>query len=169
MSYISENGQVLMIKKFEREEDPNSGFYTLPGGKLEGFEKGRNIAGRLESAVRETMDETGIKLVNPFLKGIVLFDNSERVFENWKNPQDFLVYIFSAESYTGKMKVFTREGLPEWANDYDIPNLPKNSGDRRMYEWLKDGRNFMSVIKHKEKEIDEEGTFVDFFNSQPYW
>jgi len=32
-----------------------------------------------------------------------------------------------------------------------------------MYKWLKDGRNFFGVIKHKGNEIDEEGTWIDFY------
>jgi len=32
-----------------------------------------------------------------------------------------------------------------------------------MYEWLKDGRYFVWVIKHKGTELDYEATFVDFF------
>ncbi len=31
-----------------------------------------------------------------------------------------------------------------------------------MYGWLKDGRNFVGIIKHKGNEIDEDGTWVDY-------
>ena len=35
LTYLSVNGKVLMMKKGVRENDPNSGKYTLPGGNLE--------------------------------------------------------------------------------------------------------------------------------------
>ena len=89
MSYLFVDKQILMIKRLKEKNDPNSGFYTLPGGKLKDFEKGLNPNGRLESAIRETEEETGLKLIEPKLKGVILFDNSERIFDNWKNSQDF--------------------------------------------------------------------------------
>ncbi len=71
-----------MIRKNEREGDPNSGLYTLPGGKLKDSEKGLNPNGRLESVVREVLEETGLEILNPQFKGVILFDNSVREFDN---------------------------------------------------------------------------------------
>jgi 8-oxo-dGTP pyrophosphatase MutT (NUDIX family) len=163
--YVLCNGQVLMINKFsKRENDPNSGLYAIPGGKLEYFEKGTNPKGRLECAVRETFDETGLLPINLKLRGVILFDNSERIFDDWKNPEGFLVHIFYSEEYSGKLKEKSDEGIPCWINECDIKGLSKSDGDKKMYEWIKDGRFFVGVIKHKGKSLDESGTFVDFFN-----
>lgn len=164
MSYICINGETLMVKKGIRENDPNSEFCTLPGGNLESFEKGlQNSQGRLESAIRETADETGLKLIESKFVGTILFDNSERIFDNWENPQDFLVYMFVANDYSGKLKN-SREGKALWVLEKDFMNISKNVGDNKMYEWLKDSRYFMGVIKIKGKNIlDEENTFVDYF------
>jgi len=41
MILVADRG-ILIVEKVERENDPNSGYYTLPGGKLESFEKGLN-------------------------------------------------------------------------------------------------------------------------------
>ena len=97
------NGEkVLMIKKPEREGDPNSGFYTLPRGKLEEFEKGGNPYGRLECAIRELMDETGLIVSNSNLlwRGVILFDNCEELFLNGKN-QIIILLIFLVLQNTG--------------------------------------------------------------------
>ena len=59
MSYLHVNGHVLVVKKSKKKGDPNSGLYTLPGGKLEDDERGMNLQGRLEAAIRETRQETG--------------------------------------------------------------------------------------------------------------
>lgn len=163
MSYLYVGGLVLMIKKFERENDPNSGLYTLPGGKVEDWQKGTNPQGRLESVIEETKTETGLILINPIFKGLIIFDNSERIFDNWSDPEDYPVYLFSAHEYTGKLKKRSDEGIPIWVSESDIPNVPKSQGDAKIYEWLKDPRYFVGVIKHKGKEVDEENTFVDYF------
>ncbi len=162
LSHLMVDDQVLFLEKPKREDDPNSGFFVLPGGKLEENEKGDNLSGRLECVIRETFDETGLILINPVLVGIILFDNRERIFDNWPNPQDFIVYVYSAEKYSGELKS-SSEGRAFWVKKNKISQLPKNAGDAKIYEWLEDGRNFSGVIKHKGKEIDQSGTWVDYF------
>ena len=163
MSYVSNEGKILMIQKIERENDPNSGFYTLPGGKLKDSERGLNPVGRLESAIRETKEETGLTIINPKLRGIILFDNSERIFDNWSNPEDYLVYIITANNYTGKLKKESDEGIPVWVKENEIINVSKNRGDGKMYEWINNERCFTGTIKYKGRVLDESGTFVDYF------
>jgi len=160
---ISKKKNVLMIEKRIRADDPNSGYFTLPGGKLESFEKGlENPKGRLKSVIRETKDETGIEPINPLLRGVILFDNKGRTFPNWPNPDNFFVYIYSSIKYVGNPQE-SDEGIPRTAPLKKVNKVPSNPGDKKMYEWLADGRLFMGVIKHKGNEIDEEGTMVDFF------
>jgi len=163
MTYLCVNERVLMVRKGERKNDPNSGFYTLPGGKLQNFEKGRFCWGRLQSAIRETEEETGLTPLGIKPRGAILFDNSERTFDNWPNPQDFLVYLFSATSYSGQLGQESDEGTPVWVNQSNLNSITKNPGDDCMYSWLKDPRSFMGVIKVKGKTLDLGGTFVDFF------
>lgn len=161
--FAHKESSVLMVKKGKRLDDPNSGFYTLPGGKLKNMEMGLSDKGRLECAVRETKEETGIIPLYPTLRGVILFDNSERVFSDWRKPEDFLVYMFEASHYSGELKE-TDEGTPLWIPENEIPMLPKNPGDDRMYSWLRNGNKFMGLIKIKDKdEIIEQKTFVDYF------
>jgi ADP-ribose pyrophosphatase YjhB (NUDIX family) len=166
MTYLNCDKGILMLRKIERKEDPNSGYCTLPGGKIENCEKGKNIEGRIKSSIRETGDETGIFPINPILRGVILFDNKDRTFDNWPNPDNFLVQIYSATKYYGELRA-SDEGIPFWVSSWEeINSLPKNAGDKKMYEWLKDGRNFSGVIKHKGNEIDEDGTWGDYFLSK---
>jgi len=163
MSYVVNRfGKILMIRKNMRENDPNSKFYTLPGGKLEPGEKGlKNPEGRLESGIRETEDETGITILKPIIRGTILFNNSERIFDNWPNPEDYYVSILFAKKFEGKFKS-SEEGNPVWIPKNNVIYLPKNPGDALMYEWLRKGKKFVGVIKHKGNEIDKEGTWVDW-------
>ena len=164
MAYIvSKNNNVLMLKKGVRKDDPNSGYFTLPGGKLKGFEKGLSYPrGRLESVMREIEEETNIRPLNPVLRGVILFDNRDRSFDNWPKPTHFYVYIYSAIKFRGRARK-SDEGIPYTIPLEKVKEVPSNPGDKKMYEWLADGRNFVGVIKHKGNEIDEEGTMVDFF------
>jgi 8-oxo-dGTP diphosphatase len=162
LNYLKTDKGILMLNKYERENDPNSGYYAIPGGKLESYEKGlNNIEGRLKSGIRETQDETGLTLLNPLLKGVILFDNKDRIFDNWPNADNFYVYIYSAIEYSGELKA-SDEGIPCWIPEKDISLFPQNPGDKLMYKWIQDGRNFIGVIKHKGKEIDEEGSWVEW-------
>jgi ADP-ribose pyrophosphatase YjhB (NUDIX family) len=152
-----------MIKKGIREDDPNSCYFTLPGGKLESEEKGlKSVEGRIISAKRETKSETGIDLKHLILIGTILFNNQDRTFKNWKNPEDFLVYIFKANSGSGRLKE-NDGGIPYWKSISELKNLPQNPGDKLMYSWIKTGKKFFGVIKHNGNEIDYDGTWVDFF------
>jgi len=162
MLYLVSSKKVLMLKKGVREGDPNSGYFTLPGGKLKDCEKGLNtLRGRANSVIRETKEETGIEPVKPVLRGVILFDNEGRIFDNWKNPDNFLVYIYSTKKYRGKSRK-SEEGIPYGVSIHKVYGVPSNPGDKKMYGWLTDGRNFVGVIKHKGKALDEQGTFVDY-------
>ncbi len=166
-TYLSEGSNALMMKKGIRKNNPNSGNYAPSGGNLEDHERGLNPAGRLEAAIRETREETGLTVLDPVWRGIILFHNFEREFPNWPNPEDFLVYVFSATKYSGKLGKGKKKEIPLWIPEKEIPYLPQNPGDRKIYEWLKDGRFFAGIIKHKGKEIDDFGTHVDFLTYPP--
>ena len=159
-SYVKGPDGILMIKKEIRKDDPNSGFYALPGGKLKSTERSNH--GRLKSVLRETEEETGIVMLEPIFRGAILFDNKDRIFDNWPNAQDFLVYYFSSEKYVGNLKERTDEGIPGWILNKSLHKLPMNPGDKKIYEWLDKYSSFFGVIKHKGRELDEKNTFVDW-------
>lgn len=168
LSYLSCDRGILILEKSERKDDPNSRYCTLPGGKLEQNEKGlKSLQGRLESAIRETEDETGIKLIKPIFRGTILFDNKDRDFPDWKNPDNFYVYFYLATDGKGELKK-SDEGKPFWAKSWEeIETLPKNPGDKLIYEWIRSreflqGKCFSGVIKHKGDEVDEEGSWVEW-------
>ena len=49
--------EILLIKRTDREDDPWSGQIALPGGRIEGQD-----ASLLDTAIRETMEETTVDL-----------------------------------------------------------------------------------------------------------
>ena len=79
-----------------------------------------------------------------------------------EKQEDYLVYIFEAKKYKGIIKSSSDEGIPLWIDETEISNLPQNHGDKKMYEWLKDSRNFKGIIKHRGNILDESGTSVRY-------
>jgi len=74
----------------------------------------------------------------------------------------FYVYIYSATKFRGEPKR-SDEGIPFSVPEDKVKEVPSNPGDKKMYEWLEDGKGFIGVIKHKGNDLDESGTFVDYF------
>lgn len=161
--YLCVNEEVLMMKKDFREKDLNSKFYAIPGGKIEGNEKGiKKINGRRFSVMRESDEETGLVPYNPKFRGSVLFDNSEREFPGGRKFGDFYVVIFSSNSYTGTLKS-SEEGEPIWVPKNEVLTKPMHEGDRLLYEWIFQDKPFSGVIYHKGNKVDLTKSFVDFF------
>ena len=73
-----ENHKFLMIK---HQRGINKGCMNFPGGKKEPFETME------ECVVRETLEETGLKIENPVQVGYIEFPT-----------KDFYVYVFRAQN-----------------------------------------------------------------------
>lgn len=165
MGFVQNKNHFLMIEKYERKDDPNSSFYILPGGKVEPQEHSLGLKGIKNSVVREVEEETGIKMINPFLKGKIFFENKERIFKNWANPQNYLVYVLSSRKFEGELKS-SDEGIPRWVLKSELNSFPMNEGDKKIYEWIfESSRNnyFFGKIYHVGENLDERRTFVNWF------
>ncbi|MBU2504116.1 MAG: NUDIX domain-containing protein [Nanoarchaeota archaeon] len=170
MTYLFRSEGVLMVEKGKRSNDPNSCSLTLPGGKLNEDEKGMDSpSGRLDAAIRETREETGLEVIASVFSGTILFDNRDRIFPDDSIPSDnFLVYFYQAGTYSGTLRE-TEEGRPFWFPTrklFTSPRIPL--GDRTIYMFLETSlcldKLFIGVIKHKGKEVDLENSFVDYFD-----
>lgn len=72
-----------------------------------------------ECVIREFFEETGLKLINPKLKGI----------SHWKDSTDGIIFIFTASEYEGNIKE-SDEGRLEWIDKskiYDIYQFDMNN------------------------------------------
>lgn len=101
--FVRRDGEVLLIRK---KRGHGAGKINGPGGKVEPGET------PLDSAVRETMEETGIRVLDPVLRG-------RFKFVDLSAPQ-WLGYIYTAATFEGT-PVETAEGDPAW---YPIGGLP---------------------------------------------
>jgi len=127
-----------------------AGRYNGFGGKVENGES------LVESAIRETEEEAGIKIKNPEKVGEILFK-----FET--NEQDHLVHFFRASEFNG-MLIESDEMKPGWFHIRDIPYEQMWPDDKYWLPLLIAGKKFMGVfcfdsqfkiVKHELREVDK--------------
>ncbi len=110
---IIENDKILLI---ERKKAPEAGHWALPGGKLDLYET-------CETAViRETFEETGLILKDPFLLAIMnMWD--EKAAYHWVAP----IYLFTEYEGTPEIKEPSKHSGLNWFNIYNLPPNITNS------------------------------------------
>ncbi|SKB01258.1 8-oxo-dGTP diphosphatase [Sporosarcina newyorkensis] len=130
---VVKDGQVLLLKK------PRRGWYVAPGGKID---EGESI---YEAAIREFVEETGARPINPHLKGVytmmIMDDEGEALLNEW------LLFTFISHDYSGELLETTVEGELEWHPIESLHTLPMAEGDRS---------NLLFAIHH---EGTQYGTF----------
>ncbi|MBA4320745.1 MAG: hypothetical protein C0412_20330 [Flavobacterium sp.] len=136
--YIKKLNKILIQK---RSEYLGYGKYSLPGGTVELNENPK------KTIIREIYEETGLKIDHIKRRGKLFF------YQNDKKDPDWIIYVFSASSYNGKLKINYHEGVVEWAEE---DNLPFN----RMFDhdkyWLPlmEKDNFFQVNFYYDKNFD---------------
>jgi 8-oxo-dGTP pyrophosphatase MutT (NUDIX family) len=95
------NNTVLMIK---HKRGINNGYVNFPGGKKEPNET------MVDCVIRETFEETGLKISNPKKVGYIEFPT-----------MDFYVTIFKSTEYEGTLSNNPEEVDAFWQNIKDIP------------------------------------------------
>ena len=110
---LKHDNQLLLLKK------PKRGWYAMPGGKLE---HGELIK---EAAEREFWEETGLRLLQPELRGVFTFlvKNHNQVVEEW------MMFTFFCDSFQGSLKEECEEGELEWVPVEVAADKPMAEGD----------------------------------------
>lgn len=116
--FVVNGGKVLVLKRGEEEKD-FPGWYMLPGGKQEKDET------PVQAAIRETFEETGIKVTDPKLRVIATHNHDYR-------GRVYLVYIFSASEFSGEL-VQCDEGEAMWMPLDELMDDPKLYPDLRRH------------------------------------
>lgn len=115
-----EKDQVLMLQK------PRRGWYVAPGGKME---SGEHIK---QSAAREFIEETGLTVHNPELRGVFTFvikDGGEVV-------QEWMMFTFFSDQFSGELLDESPEGELEWVPLHEVLQKPMAEGDRHYFEHI---------------------------------
>ena len=131
---VLKNGHsFLLLKRFK---EPNKGMFTPVGGKLDPFES------PLEAAIRETFEETGIKVESMRYCGL-LTETSPTEY-NWTN----YVYLAEVDAIPAPP---CDEGDLEWIHFEDVLNRPTPKTDWFIYKYILEGRPFAFSAHFDEK------------------
>lgn len=131
-----ETNEILMVKN---KRGINKGYFNFPGGKREFDETIEN------SDIRESIEETGIKPLNPKTIGKIIY-----------MPVGIEMHIYYADKFEGRLKEHNNEENDTfWIKKDQIPLDKMRSADK---EWLDDALNHNKYI-NKRITYNEDNTY----------
>jgi len=149
--YLKEDGKVLLLKRSAKKEMLPEKWLGL-GGKLEPEED------LTESAKREFLEETGLKILNPTLRGTF----------TWINETDRAgtLYIFTATEYEGSLLKKCNEGELYWHDINLVEELEHFAEHQKLFlsKILKDDNHFYTGIA-----VYDNGKLLHYADSQRYF
>ena len=135
LTYVVDSDRVLLI---HRRRDPHRGLWVAPGGKLEPGESPH------EGAVREILEETGLRIELPQLRGVIT-EVSARPDYQW------LLFLFRADrrEASGEARA-SDEGELAWCPFDRMPDLPMPQSDETWWRHCVslDGRLFVAKFNY---------------------
>ncbi len=131
LCYIKRNGKSLMMHRIKKPDDMLEGKWVGLGGKMENGESPE------ECIIREVYEESGLSIENPELKGIITFPKDF-------NTEDWYVFVFRCEKFSGKLKNESHEGVLEWISDNELEHKEMFEGDR-IFQKLIDKKGLFSA------------------------
>lgn len=111
-----------MIHRIKKQNDMHQGKWNGLGGKLEPGETPE------ECAIREIYEESGLKVRNPLLKGLL-------TFPGFANEEDWYAFVFLAKEFEGEITE-SAEGYLSWIPDEELLGLNLWEGDLIFIPWL---------------------------------
>lgn len=128
LCYIEKDGSYLMLYRNKKKIDANGGKWIGVGGKFLENESPDDCV------VRETLEETGLRLVLPKIRGIVTF-----VSDKYETEQMFL---FTSDRFEGALNTVCDEGELRWIPKEQIGSLNLWEGDRLFLKLLSEDAPF---------------------------
>ena len=141
LCYIEKDGRYLMLHRVKKENDMNRDKWVGIGGH---FEDGESPE---ECLCREVSEETGLRLTEYRLRGIITF-----VSDRWQTEYMFL---YTASGYEGNIGECS-EGVLEWVDKAAVYSLPVWEGDRIFFRLLEQEKPFFSLkLRYKGETLTE--------------
>ena len=141
LCYLRRNGKTLMVHRVKKKNDMHAGKWNGLGGKLEPRETPE------ECAIREILEESGLRVFNPILKGVL-------TFPAFSNDEDWYAFVFLVHEFEGEL-IDSPEGDLKWIDNAELLNLNLWEGDRIFLPWLEQQAFFSG------KFIYEDGRFIE--------
>ncbi len=139
------NNKTLMIHRVKKENDMHEGKWNGLGGK---FERGESPE---DCVIREIYEESGLRIVNPLLKGFVTFPAFDGL-------EDWYVFMFLADNYSGDI-IESKEGNLEWVESDKLMDLPLWEGDRTFIPWMFGDKFFSAKLVYADKQFVKHEVF----------
>ena len=115
LCYLERGGQYLMLHRVKKENDENKDKWIGIGGK---FEPGESPE---DCVLRETLEETGLRLTKYRYCGIITF-----VSDRWETEY---MHLFHATGFEGQLRECD-EGVLEWIDKKRLASLQQWEGDK---------------------------------------
>ncbi len=139
LCYLQHDGRTLMIHRITRADDIHAGKWNGLGGKLEPGESPE------ECVVREVREESGLEMRAPRLRGLLMFPGFK--------GQDWYVFVFTADSFSGELVEENREGILKWIPDAELETLALWPSDHIFLPWIREGRFFSAKFIYAGDEM----------------
>lgn len=129
LCYVEKDGKYLMLHRTKKEKDINKDKYIGIGGHIEHGETPN------ECVMREAYEETGFRLINPRLRGLLTF-----VIDD----MDEYTFLYTCTDFEGTLKECD-EGDLEWIPKEKIKDLPLWEGDKIFFKMLEEKEDFFTL------------------------
>jgi 8-oxo-dGTP diphosphatase len=106
------------------------------GGKMEAGESPEDCV------IREVWEESGLKIRQPKLKGMITFPSFDGV-------EDWIVFVFVADKFSGKLMDQSPEGDLEWIPNLEVAHLNLWEGDKYFMKHLNSRKFFTGKFIYK--------------------
>ena len=136
LCFVRRGSRLLLIRK---KLGLGAGKITAPGGRIEPGESAR------EAAVRETVEETGVRPRDPALSGELFFQ--------FKDGLALHCTVFLSSEGVGEA-VETAEALPLWTEEASIPYAEMWADDALWMPWLLGGRPFRGFFLYDGERME---------------
>ena len=146
--YVDNGKEFLLLHRNKKPNDVHAGKWIGVGGNLE---KGETPQ---ECAVREILEETGLRVNKPVLKGII-------TFPDFTPDNDWYTYVFKVTEFEGDL-IDCDEGTLEWVSYEEILSKPTWEGDHTFLSWILEDKPFFSAkFSYKGEKLVE--SHVDYY------
>ncbi|SEQ07468.1 NUDIX hydrolase [Butyrivibrio sp. TB] len=146
LCYLEKDNKYLMLLRNKKEKDVNEGKWIGVGGKCE---KGESPE---ECVIRETFEETGIKLESLKMRGVMTFAS-----EGW---EDEYIFVYTSDKFSGHITE-CNEGELAWIDKDKIMVLNLWDGDRIFLDIMINSDKLFSIkLSYKGDDIVDKQLYV---------
>lgn len=151
LCYLKHDNKTLMLHRVKKENDIHQNKWNGLGGKFHAGETPE------ECVIREVEEESGFRIRDPALKGIL-------TFPEFSHGQDWYVFVFVSSDFKGE-QIISSEGHLEWIDDDKLLQLPLWEGDKHFLEWIDKEVFFSGKFYYRNGKLTDHSMIV--YPSEP--